>query len=330
MPEPLQMVQLLAGFQVSQALYAVAKLGVATALLGGPQTVQQLAAATSSDADALGRVVRFLATLGLFRISGTTVEITDLGATLAEGSPGSIRDVALYWMETHYAPFGQLLHTVRTGETAATRHYGKPFFEWLSADPGMVELQNNAMAVVTNGLRAGMFDDYRLPEGNLVADIGGADGSMICQLLAREPSRRAIVFDRPEVVPSARKVLDDHGLSGRTEIMAGDFFESVPAADVYLLSFIMHDWDDGSCTRILRNIAVAAATGARAVLVEAVIPAGDAPHPAKVIDLTMLVMVTGRERTAEEYETLLASAGFRLDRIVPTPTPFSFIEATVR
>lgn len=292
-PGQLQMLQLLAGFQVSQALYAVAKLG-------------------------------------LFRIGGATVEITDFGATLAEGSPGSIRDLALYWMETHYAPFGQLLHTVRTGETAATRHYGEPFFERLSADPGLVELQNNAMAVVTNSLRAGMFDSYRLPEGNLVADIGGADGSMICRLLAREPSRRAIVFDKPEVVPSAQKVLDDQGLSGRAEIMAGDFFESVPAADVYLLSYIMHDWDDGSCTRILRNIAAAAATGARAVLVEAVIPPGDAPHPAKFVDLTMLGMMTGRERTAEEYETLLASAGFSLDRIVPTPTPFSFIEATVR
>jgi hypothetical protein len=212
MPEPLQMVQLLGGFQVSQALYAVAELGVATVLLDGSRTVQQLAAATGSDAGALGRVVRFLATLGVFRISGTAVEVTGLGATLAEGSPGSVRDVALYWMQTHYAPFGQLLHTVRTGETAATRHYGKPFFEWLSADPGMVEVQNNAMAVVTNSLRAGMFDGYRLPEGNLVADIGGADGSMICRLLAREPSRRAIVFDRPEVVPAARKVLDDRGL----------------------------------------------------------------------------------------------------------------------
>jgi hypothetical protein len=308
----------------------VAKLGVATALLGGPQTVQQLAAATNSDADALGRVVRFLATLGVFRISGATVEITDLGATLAEGSPGSVRGLALFWMETNYAPFGQLLHTVRTGESAATRHYGKPFFEWISADPEMVEVTKNSMAVITNSIRAGMFDSYRLPEGNLVVDIGGADGSMICQFLAREPSRRGIVFDRPEVVPSAQKVLEDQGLAGRTEIMAGDFFESVPAADVYLLSYILHDWDDGSCTRILRNIAAAAVTGARAVLVEAVIPPGDAPHLAKSTDLTMLAMMSGRERTAQEYETLLASAGLRLDRIVPTPTPFSFIEATVR
>jgi hypothetical protein len=153
---------------------------------------------------------------------------------------------------------------------------------------------------------------------------------MICQLLTREPGRRGIVFDMPEVVPSARKVLDGHGLSGRTEIMAGDFFESVPAADVYLLSYILHDWDDASCTRILRNIAAAAAAGARVVIVEGMIPPGDAPDLAKSVDLTMLGMTTGRERTAEEYETLLATAGFRLDRIVPTPTPFSFIEATVR
>jgi len=329
-PAQIQMMQLLAGFQVSQALYVVAKLDIATILSDGPRTVDQLAAEANADADALGRIIRFLATLGIFRTSGEEVEITQLGATLADDRADSLRYGALYWMETHYAPFGDLVHTARTGEIAATRHYGRPFFDWISADPERVEVQNRTFANVTNSLRAGMFDGYRLPDGAVVADLGGADGSMLAQLLADAPDRRGIVFDRPEIVPAARKTLADRGMADRVQSIGGDFFQSVPSADVYILSYILHDWDDEACRRILRAIVEAAEPGARVVLVEAVIPPGDAPHPAKVVDLTMLAMMGGRERTAEEYQALLDSAGFTLDRIVPSPTPFSFVEATLR
>jgi hypothetical protein len=330
LPAPVQMIGLLAGFQLSQALYVVAKLDLATALADGPRTIDELAAATGAMADPIRRLTRGLAPLGIFRTREETVEITSLGAALAEGHPGSVRDLALYWMETHYAPFGDLLHTAMTGEPAATHHYREPFFDWISRSPDLVELQNHAMGNVTRGLRAGMFDDYSLPPGNVVADIGGADGSMICELLAHDPDRRGIVFDLPEVVPAARKTLADSGLPDRVDAVAGNFFESVPAADVYILSYILHDWDDESSLRILRTVGNAAAPGARIVLVESVIPPGDAPHLAKSIDLTMLAMMTGRERTGTEYESLLDSVGFTLDRIVPTSTPYSFIEATRR
>ncbi|HUN38490.1 MAG TPA: methyltransferase [Trebonia sp.] len=330
LPAPVQMTGLLGGFQLSQALYVVAKLGLATELADGPRTVEELAAATGAMAGPIRRLTRGLAPLGIFRTHQDTVEITPLGATLAEGRPGSVRDLALYWMETHYAPFGDLLHTVMTGEPAATRHYGEPFFDWISRFPDLVEVQNHAMGDVTRSVRAGMFDDYSLPAGDVVADIGGADGSMICELLARDPDRRGIVFDLPEVVPAARKALADSGLQERVGAVAGNFFESVPTADVYILSYILHDWDDEASLRILQAVGHAAAPGARIVLVETVIPPGDAPHLAKSVDLTMLAMLTGRERTATEYESLLDSAGFTLDRIVPTPTPYSFIEATRR
>jgi len=327
--EPMQMVQMLGAFQFSQALYVVAKLGVSDALVDGPRAIEDLAAATGANADALGRIIRTLAPLGLFRTDANKVGATALGLTLAEAHPGSVRDIALFWMETHYAPFGELLHTARTGESAATHYYGQPFLDWTAGSPATAELLTRAMANITNGLRAGMFDGYSLPEGNVVADIGGADGSMLCELLEHEPDRRGIVFDRPEIVPAARTVLADHRLANRVEIQSGDFFESVPTADVYILSYILHDWDDESCRRILQTITNAAAPGARLVLVESVITPGDAPHLAKAVDLTMLAMVTGRERTADEYERLLAAAGCTIDRIVPSPTPFSFIEATV-
>jgi hypothetical protein len=159
-PEPVQMLQLLAGFQTAQALYVVAKLGLATALADGPRTIGQLAAATGADADALQRIVRALAPMGIFVTDEDTVQATPLGATLAEGHPGSVRDMALFWMETHYAPFGEFLHTAMTGENAANYHYGEPFFDWITQFPSLVEIQNRAMAAVTAGLRAGMFDNY--------------------------------------------------------------------------------------------------------------------------------------------------------------------------
>ncbi|MFB9831363.1 methyltransferase [Actinoallomurus acaciae] len=330
-PPSLQMLQLLTGFQISQALYVVAKLDVATILSNGPRTIDQLAAETSASADALGRIIRFLATLGVFRTDGDQIEVTELGATLGEDHPDSFKYGALYWMETHYGPFGDFLTTARTGESAATRHFGQPFFDWISSDPERAELQNRAFANAATGLRSGLFREYNLPDGAVVADIGGADGSMLSQLLMDAPDRRGIVFDRPEIVAGAQKTLAEHGLTDRVQGVGGDFFESVPTADVYTLSYILHDWDDESCRRILRSIADAAEPGARVVLIEAVIPPGDEPHPAKVIDLTMLAITTGRERTTEEFQALLDSAGFTLDRIVPSPTPVvSFIEATLR
>jgi hypothetical protein len=243
-----------------------------------------------------------------------------------------VRDLALTWMETHYAPFGELVHTVRTGVPAATRHYGRPFFDWLSGDPAQVALFTKAMASVTAGLRADLLRAYQLPDGTTVADIGGADGSLLAELISGDPARDGIVFDLPHVIQDAVQLVKDRGLDGRVTAVAGDFFEAAPAADVYLLAFILHDWDDESCTRILRTIAAAAPPRARLVVIELSLPSGDEPHLAKAGDLVMLGMLTGKERTYDEYEALLASAGFHADRIVPgpPPSPFAVIEATLQ
>ncbi|GGL15285.1 methyltransferase [Streptomyces flaveus] len=325
------MTQMLAGFQVSQALYVVAKLNIATKLAKGPRPLGSLAEETGADEDALRRLLRTLAPLGLFRHGGhDTVEVTSFGELLSASHPASLRDAALYWMETHYQPFNELLGTVTTGKPAAEILYGKPFFEWLAEDSERAALLTGAMANVTSGLRAGMFDGYALPKGQTVADIGGADGTVMAELLGRDTDRQGVVFDLPHVVSDAHEVLRARGLADRIEVVGGDFFDGVPTADVYVLSYILHDWDDASCGKILGSIARAASPGARLVVIEAVLPEGDAPHLAKMIDLTMLAMLTGRERTAEEYEALLSDAGFAFDRILPTPSPFSVIEATLR
>lgn len=331
-PDVLQMTQMLAGFQVSQALYVAAKLGVATALAKGPAEIKDLAAATGAQPEALSRLIRSLAPLGVFYTVGEDkVGVTPLGLTLAAGVPGSVHDSALYWMETHYLPFSELLHTVRTGEPGAQHHFGQPFFDWIAADPEKAALQNRAMSAAVGALRAGLFDGYRLPgEGVTVADIGGADGTLLADLLTRDTGWRGIVFDLPPVVQAAHDVIGRHGLTDRVEVVGGDFFKSVPTADIYVISWILHDWDDESCRRILRSIAKAAPQGARLVAVEVVVPPGDEPHLSKVGDLIMLGMLSGKERTAEEYKALLADGGFSLDRIVASPSPYSFIEASLR
>lgn len=233
--------ELVTAFGLSQAVCVVAKLDIPTILAArGLRTIEKLAAEVNANTDALGRLIRFLASAGLFRTSGDQVEVTELGATLADG-PRSMRYGTFYFMEMQYVPFGDLLHTVRTGESAATRLYGEPFFDWVAKDPARVEIQNRGFGWVTSSLREGMFDNYRLPEGAVVADIGGADSAMIARLLADEPDRKGIVFDLPEIVTGAAKTIADHGLAGRVQATGGDFFDSVPAPDVYILSTILYD-----------------------------------------------------------------------------------------
>ncbi|HEY0693902.1 MAG TPA: methyltransferase [Kribbella sp.] len=327
-PAAMRMQQLLSGFEVSQALYVIAELGVATALLEGPRSFEDLAATTGSDVDALGRIIRFLASFDVFRTDGGTVEVTDLGWTLADGPADSVRGLVQYWMETHYAPFGGLLHTARTGEIGATKFLGKPFFEWVNESLHLAELQNIAMADGGRSARGDLLESYQLPEGETVADIGGADGTLLVELLADQPERRGIVFDLPRVVAKATGTVEASGLSDRVTVVGGDFFEHVPTADVYVMSVVLHDWDNASSVRILRNIAKAAAPGARLVLLEMVMPDGNSPHFTKMIDLTMLALLGGRERTETERRRLLADGGFTLGRVVSGSGMFSAIEAT--
>jgi hypothetical protein len=188
------------------------------------------------------------------------------------------------------------------------------------------------MASITASLRAGMFDDYQLPSGHVVADLGGSDGSVLVKLLDDDTdhTRRGILFDRATTVHTARLVLAAAGLRDRVDVVGGDFFASVPRAHVYVLAYILHDWSDAECCRILASIEAAAHVGARVVIIEGVVPHGDAPHLTKTIDLTMLAMMTGKERSEEQYRDLLDVAGFDLDRVVETGGPFSILEATLR
>lgn len=329
--DSLRMTELLFGFTTSQALYVMARLGVAAALLDGPRSIEDLAESIGADNDALGRVIRTLAPLGVFRTEPDgKVAITPLGSTLAPGVPGSAHGIAIFLMETHYDPFGKLLGTVQTGETAADSLYGMKFQDWMAGDPERVAIQNAAMASVSDGWREPFLRAYQLPPGDLIADLGAADGSMLARMVQHAPGRRGIVFDLPEVIAAAEQVLARYNVKDRVAAVAGSFFEGVPAADIYLMSMVLHDWDDEPATRILTNIAQAAPPGSRLIVVEHLVPPGDGPDFSKATDLVMLGMTGGKERTATEYTELLAKAGFAVDAIKDTGTPFSAVESTVQ
>ncbi|GAB2570628.1 methyltransferase [Kribbella endophytica] len=314
-----------AGFIVSQALYAVAELNIATPLAAGPLTIGQLAAATGLDAGRLERVIRFLEPVGVFRRQGDLIELDEIGTTIVEGGVGY--DIARFWVGTHYLPLSDLVGTVKTG--AHSNYYGKPFFDHVVESPERMQVMSNFMAGYGNALREGTFDAYDLPEGRTVADIGGADGNILLQLIGRSPERQGIVFDLPGVVDGAGKRIAEAGLADRVAVVGGDFFESVPAADLYVMSYVLHDWSDEQCVRILRTIAQAAPPKARLVVFEAVLPEDGTTHPAATTDMIMMTLLGGRERTADQWYTLLAEGGFPVDRIIDTPSSQSIIEATL-
>ena len=331
LPPPAQMMLLLGGFRISQALYAAAALGVADQLVAGPAPVEVLAEQVGAHPPSLRRLLRALASVGVFTEPEPGVfALTPLGQTLTNGQPGSMRDVVIMFMETHYAPFGDLLYTIRTGQLAAERFYGQPFFGWLSDHPEQASRFTAAMASLTGGLKTAAIAALPLDGARTVVDVGGADGTVLAAILTAHPDMRGVLFDLPHVVAAAPGTLASYGIDDRVECAGGDFLHSVPSGgDVYLASMVLHDWPDEAARAILANIAAAGGSGARLLLLEFVVPPGDAPHPSKISDLNMLAIVGGKERTETEWRELLTAAGFTGIEIRQTSTPFSVIQATV-
>jgi DNA-binding Lrp family transcriptional regulator len=307
-----------------------AKLGVADRLVDGPRSVADVADAVGADPSSLGRLLRTLASLGVFTQSEPGLfALTPLGRTLASDEPGSMRDVALMWMDTHYDPFSRLIDTVKTGVTAADAHYGQPFFDWISQYPEQVSQFTGAMANLTTGIKAGAVAAYDFDGAGEIVDIGGADGALLAQILAGTPSTTGVTFDLPHVIADAGAAIKGHGLGDRLRAESGNFFDAVPTgADTYLLSIVLHDWDDERAGTILENIRKAAKPGATILALEPVMPAGDQPHMSKMLDLTMLAMTGGLERTEDEHRQLFERAGLTFRHVVSTPTPMSFVVAT--
>jgi SAM-dependent methyltransferase len=318
------------GCLVSQAVCVAAKLGVADLLASGPTSASELAEATGTHPRSLYRILRTLASYGVFReLADGRFELTPLAEDLRSDAPGSLRDAAIFMGEEwHWRVWGHTLHSVRTGDPAWERAHGSEIFPWFAAHPEESRVFDRAMTSFSTLATAAVVEAYDFSGFDTLVDVAGGHGLLLSAILSANPQLRGVLFDQPHVIEDARAFVASKGLQERYELAGGDFFESVPAgADAYILKHIIHDWDDGRAVSILKNIARAMREDGRVLLVEMVLPPANVPHLGKVLDIEMLTSPGGLERTEEEYGELFDRAGLRLARVVPTRSPYSIVEA---
>jgi O-methyltransferase/methyltransferase family protein len=320
---------LLNGYRVTQLLYVAAKLEIADLLGEGPKTSDELASATGVQADALYRVLRALASLGVFRENDLRqFTVTPLAELLQRDHPQTLWGWTIMTGEEPYRAWADLLSTVMTGAPAFERVYGASRFEYLGQHPEASALFNESMSENVRDRAAAIVGSYDFPATGTVVDVGGGYGVLLSAVLRAQPSLQGILFDHPQVVAGATPRLEAAGVSDRCAVVGGDFFAGVPAGGtVYVLSKVIHDWDDERSIAILRSCRDALEGDAKVVLVESVIEAGNDPSWAKFLDVQMLVMNGGRERTIEEYRRLFVAAGLQLTRVIPTGVEDNLIEA---
>jgi hypothetical protein len=329
-PPHAQLVQMAMGHWVSRIVYVAAKLDLAGHLATGPRRAEALAGPTGTDATALYRFMRALATLGILNESESReFSLTPLGEALKADAPGAARSSVLtiasdWWIRG----FGELMYSVQTGKSGFEKSLGEPVFDYLARNPEDSSLFTETMIGFHGAEPPAVAAGYDFSDIGTLADLGGASGHLLTTILQRHPATRGILFDLPHVVRDAPALIGARGLTDRVEIQPGSFFETVPSgADAYMLSHIIHDWREDLCLTILGHCRRAMNPGGRVLIVEMVLPAADTPHPGKMLDVMMLVGPGGQERTAEEYGALLDKAGLRLNRIVPTESAVSVVEA---
>lgn len=322
-PLPFRLVEMAAGYWVSQALHVAAKLGLADliAAAGGEASAAEIAPRAGADASALHRLLRALASRGVFAEDEERpghFRLTALAELLRADVPLSLRPLVLMLGEEHYRAWGDLLASVRTGEAAFPRVYGMGVFDYYARNEGPAEIFHGAMTALRTAEIAALAAACDFSRFATIVDVGGGHGTALHLILASAPRARGIVFDVPALAEEARRRIEAVGLADRCAFVGGDFFREVPAGgDAYILSRVVHDWDDERATAILRNVRAAIRAEGKLLLFEDVVPPGNGPEPVKLLDLNMLVMTGGRERTEPEYRALLGRAGFRLERVAP-------------
>lgn len=329
LPPQAAIMHVVAGYWLSRAVYLAARLKLADAL-GERATPAALAAATSTRPDALRRLMRALTSHGYFREAedGAFLQ-TPLSNALRSGGAGSMRAIAEAELgHDHYESWGSVESCLFEPGTAFERVYGMPIWRYYAEHPERQALFGEAMSNLTAIANAGVLGSYRFAPFKTAVDVGGGHGSFLAAVLDAHQNASGILFDVAEVIDNADKDAFVAGRRDRIRTRSGDFFRDVPdGADLYLLKFILHDWDDARAATILANVRRAIAPEGRLVVVEIVLPPGNEPHVGPLIDLNMMVMTGGIERTEAQYGELLARAGFRLERVVATKSPFSVVEA---
>lgn len=331
MPQPSpqdQLAHLMAGYWYTQAIYVAAKLKLADLLSDGPTSADQLAQATQTNARSLYRLLRALASVGIFAEDDQhNFSLTPMAECLRSDVLGSQWSMAILRGGLQYEAWGQLLHSVQNGQSAFEKLHGMPVFDYFAQHPEAGKLFDAAMTGVHGRETQAMLDAYDFSGISTLADIGGGNSSVLVAVLAKYPQMQGILFDRPGVVDRARANIEQAGMVDRCRVVPGDFFESIPTgADAYLMRHIIHDWNDEKSITILRNCQRAMGNAGKLLVVEGIVPPGNEPSISKFFDLAMMVLPGGVERTEEEYRRLYAMAGFRLSGIVPTKTWISVLE----
>ena len=316
--------QIAGGYCLPRSLHAVADLGVADALDEESRTADDLAAAVGAHPDALGRVLRLLAAHGVFEVQGDTFRHSPASRLLRSDHPQSMRAFArMFGLPIFWATFGAMEHSVRTGLPAAAKVFPEGFWAYLAQRPEEGRVFNAAMTAKAQGAVAGIVASYDFSGFGLIGDIGGGSGHLLRAVLDASPNARGILFELPRVIEEAAGAASE-----RLTLQAGDFFrDALPSCDAYLLMEIIHDWGDEESVAILRAVRRAAPAHARLLLIETIVPDDPGPDWSKMLDIHMLALLGGRQRTGQEYEALLARSGFVLRREIDTGAGISILEA---
>jgi O-methyltransferase domain/Dimerisation domain len=333
-PPSAAMLRMILGFRVSRAIYIAAKLGIADLLKDGPKSTEELAQSSGTHAPSLYRVMRALASVGIFgQEEQGRFTLTPVAATLRSDVPGSLRAWAILVLgDEDYQAWGELMHNVQTGETAFNHVFGMGIFQYEAQHPEHAKIFDVAMANLIGVFNAAVLASYPFSTIDKIIDVGGGDGSLIVAILQANPKMHGVLFDLPHVKDKANQRIADAGLAGRCEVVAGDALVSVPSGgDAYILSRVINSFDNERALTILRNCRRAIAQKGNLLLIERVVPdrveQSVAAQGPVLSDLHMMVIAGGRERTAGEHRALLEAAGFAITKIVPTQSEVSVIEA---
>lgn len=324
-----RMMDLILAYCRSQGLGAIARLGVPDCLRGGPKTAAEIAKTLECDEGALQRFMSALAVEGVFgRGADGRFSLTPLSEGLTTDHPRSVRWLAAAMCDhAHWHPWGKAHDVIKEGRSQTEKVLGASPWEYLSGSPEEAGRFGQAMSNMSRQASAGITAHHDFSGIEHLVDVGGSRGTLLLEILEQNPAMRGTVLDLPPVIEVTEQALADHPLRSRIELVAGSFFESVPAgADAYMLKHILHDWPDDQCLRILRRIREAIPAEGRLLVFDALL-VPEAPPWAHWLDVHMLVLQDGKERSPDEFGALLAAAGFEMTRAVPIPAPVAIIEA---
>ncbi|ALD19918.1 methyltransferase [Hymenobacter sp. DG25A] len=333
LPPPAQLMQMLFGFAASRAIGVAAELGIADLLQDGAQSAEELARQTNSHARSLYRVLRACASVGVFsEDENQRFALTPLAQPLLTNDPGSLRAFAtMITTDWQFQTWAQLPYSVRTGKPAFDEVHGMTSFDYFWSNDQAGKVFNDAMTSNSAHASAAVVEAYDFSPFARLVDVGGGHGILLASILKKYPQLRGVLYDVPAVAEAAQTLLEAHGVADRCERQSGDFFQSVPSGgDAYIMKHIIHDWNDAQCVAILQNCRQAMPANGKVLVVEIVVPEGNAPSVGKFLDLQMLLYLPGCERTEPEYRRLFDQAGLDLTRIIPTRSPFSILEGVAK